>query len=94
MITYPQAALGSEISVPTLDGPVTIKVHAGTQVGEVLTLKGKGMPRFRGYGRGDLNVRLGISVPEKLTAPQKALLEQLAKEFGTDVASKNHKFHL
>ena len=94
MITYPQAALGSEITVPTLDGPVTIKVHAGTQVGEVLTLKGKGMPRFRGYGRGDLNVRLGIMVPEKLTAPQKALLEQLAKEFGTDVTAKGHKFRL
>jgi len=94
MITYPQAALGSEITIPTLDGPATIKVHAGTQVGEVLTLKGKGMPRFRGYGRGDLNIRLGISVPERLTAPQKALLEQLAKEFGTDVSSKGRKFKL
>ena len=51
------------------------------------------MPRFRGYGRGDLHVRIGVSVPEKLTAPQKALLEQLAKELGTDV-SKNHKFRL
>jgi DnaJ-class molecular chaperone len=51
------------------------------------------MPRFRGYGRGDLLVRIGVSVPEKLTSPQKALLEQLAKELGTDV-SKSHKFHL
>lgn len=93
MINYPQAALGSEITVPTLDGPTTIKVHAGTQVGEVITLKGKGMPRFRGYGRGDLNIRVGISVPEKLTASQKTLLEQLGKEFGTDVG-KGHKFRL
>jgi molecular chaperone DnaJ len=93
MINYPQAALGSEITVLTLDGPTTIKVHPGTQVGEVFTLKGKGMPRFRGYGRGDLNVRVGISVPEKLTANQKALLEQLGKEFGTDVG-KGHKFRL
>jgi molecular chaperone DnaJ len=93
MINYPQAALGSEITVPTLDGPTTIKIHPGTQVGEVFTLKGKGMPRFRGYGRGDLNVRVGISVPEKLTASQKTLLEQLGKEFGTDVG-KGHKFRL
>ncbi len=92
IITYPQAALGADIVVPTLDGPTTIKVHPGTQVGEVITLRGKGMPRFRGYGRGDLLVRIGISVPEKLTAPQKALMEQLAKEFGSDV--KGRKFRL
>jgi DnaJ-class molecular chaperone len=51
------------------------------------------MPRFRGYGRGDLLVRIGLSVPEKLTASQRALLEQLSKELGTDV-SKGHKFRL
>ncbi len=94
IITYPQAALGADISIPTLEGPTNIKVHPGTQVGETITLRGKGMPRFRGYGRGDLLVRIGISVPEKLTAPQKALLEQLAKEFGLDMASKNRKFRL
>jgi molecular chaperone DnaJ len=93
VITYPQAALGAEISVPTLEGPVTVKVHPGTQPGETITLRGKGMPRFKGYGRGDLLIRVGVSVPEKLTAPQKALLEQLAKELGSDV-SKSHKFHL
>ncbi len=94
MITYPQAALGAEITVPTLDGPATVKVHAGTQVGEVITLRGKGMPRFRGYGRGDLLVRIGISVPERLTGPQKALLEQLAKEFGSEAGSRKGKFRL
>jgi molecular chaperone DnaJ len=94
IITYPQAALGADISVPTLEGSTTIKVHPGTQVGETITLRGKGMPRFRGYGRGDLFVRIGISVPEKLTAPQRILLEQLAKEFGLDITSKNRKFRL
>jgi DnaJ-class molecular chaperone len=49
------------------------------------------MPRFRAYGKGDLMVRVGIAVPEKLTVQQKALLEQLAKEFNIDV--KSHKFH-
>jgi molecular chaperone DnaJ len=91
MITYPQAALGAEISVPTLEGPTTIKIHPGTQVGEVITLKGRGMPRFRAYGKGDIIVRIGISVPEKLTFQQRTLLEQLAKEFDTEV--KSHKFH-
>jgi molecular chaperone DnaJ len=93
LISYPQAALGAEISVPTLEGATTIKVHPGTQVGEVITLKGKGMPRFRGYGRGNLLVRIGISVPQKLTSDQRELLEQLAKEFGVDV-QKGRKFHL
>ena len=94
MITYPQAALGAEISVPTLEGPTTIKIHPGTQVGETITLRGKGMPRFRAYGRGNLNVRVGIAVPEKLTPQQRAALEQFAKELGTDVQTKNRKFHL
>ncbi len=93
MITYPQAALGADISVPTLEGSTLVKVRPGTQVGDVITLRGKGMPRFRGYGKGDLFLRIGIHVPEKLTASQKALLEQLAKEFGSDV-SKSRKFRL
>jgi molecular chaperone DnaJ len=93
IISYPQAALGGEIVVPTLEGPTTVKVRAGTQVGETLTLRGRGMPRFRGYGRGDLLIRVGIAVPEKLTPNQKALLEQLAKEFGADVG-KSRKFRI
>jgi molecular chaperone DnaJ len=90
VITFPQAALGADITVPTLEGPTAVKIHPGTQAGEVLTLKGKGMPHFRAYGKGDLNVRIGISVPEKLTSQQRALIEQLAKEFGSDV--QKHRF--
>ena len=93
MIGYPQAALGAEVSVPTLEGPITVKLHPGTQPGEVIRLKSKGMPRFRGYGKGDLVIRVGISVPEKLTQQQRALLEQLAKEFNQDVQPKSRKFH-
>jgi len=92
MITYPQAALGAEITVPTLEGPTTLKIHPGTQVGETITLRGKGMPRFRAYGRGNLNVRIVIAVPEKLTPQQRLALEQFAKELGTNVQAKNHKF--
>ena len=92
MITYPQAALGADITVPTLEGLTNLKIHPGTQVGEVIRLKGKGMPRFRAYGKGDLIIRIGISVPEKLTFQERTLLEQLAKESNTEV--KSHKFHL
>jgi len=92
MIGYPQAALGAEVSVPTLDGSATVKIKPGTQAGETIRLKGKGMPAFRGYGKGDLLVRVGISVPEKLTAKQRALLEQLAEEFNQDVRHKKNRF--
>jgi len=94
IIGYPQAALGAEVSVPTLDGPTTVKIKPGIQAGETIRLKGKGMPRFRGYGKGDLLVRVGISVPEKLTAKQRALLEQLAEEFDQDVKHRKSRFGL
>ena len=92
IIGYPQAALGSEVSVPTLDGEAAVKIKPGTQAGETIRLKGKGMPRFRGYGKGVLLVRVGISVPEKLTVKQRALLEQLSEEFGQDVRHKKSRF--
>jgi molecular chaperone DnaJ len=92
IIGYPQAALGAEVSVPTLDGSTTVKIHPGTQAGETIRLKGKGMPRFRGYGKGDLLVRVGISVPEKLTSKQRELLEQLAEEFNQDVRHGKSRF--
>jgi molecular chaperone DnaJ len=92
MISYPQAALGAEVTVSTLEGPTTVKIHSGTQPDEVIRLKGKGMPRFRGYGKGDLLIRVGVAVPEKLTPRQRALLEQLAKEFNQDAQPKSRKF--
>jgi molecular chaperone DnaJ len=93
MITYPQAALGADISVPTLEGPTVIRVHPGTQPGETIRVKSKGMPRMRGYGKGDLLIRIGVVVPDKLTSQQRNLIEQLAKEFGTDISGKK-KFRL
>jgi molecular chaperone DnaJ len=88
---YPQAALGTEVSVPTLEGNTIMKIHSGTQPGEIIKLKGKGMPRLRGYGKGDLLVRVDVGVPEKLTQKQKALLEELAKEFDQNVQPKSHR---
>lgn len=93
-IGFPQAALGAEVTVPTIDGKTDVKIRPGTQPGEIIKLKGKGMPKFRGYGRGDLLVRVDISVPEKLTSQQRTLLEQLAKEFDQNVKEKSHRLRL
>jgi molecular chaperone DnaJ len=84
-IGFPQAALGTEVMVPTLEGNTNIKIRAGTQPSEIIKLRGKGMPRFRGYGKGDLLVRVDVEVPEKLTQEQRSLIEELAEEFDQNV---------
>ena len=90
-ISYPTAVLGGEAQVPTLEGPASVRIRPGTQSGETLRLRGNGMPRFRGYGKGDLIVRVGITVPEKVTPQQRALLEQLANEMGETPQPKGHR---
>lgn len=80
-IGFPQAALGTEVTVPTIDGNTKVKIQPGTQPGETIKLRGKGMPRLQRYGKGDMIIHVNIAVPERLTQQQKALLEQLAKEF-------------
>jgi len=93
-IGFPQAALGSKITVPTLNGNTEVKIHHGTQPGDVIKLKGKGMPRLHRYGRGDLLVRIDMSVPKKLTKKQKTLIEKLASEFNQKVDTGNRFFKL
>lgn len=77
-ISFPQAALGAQIDVPTLDGKVKMRIPPGTQPGHALRLRAKGMPRFGGYGRGDQIVTIQLEVPTELTDAQRALVEQLA----------------
>jgi len=74
-VTYPEAALGAQVQVPTLNGPVTLKVPPGTQTGKTFRIKGKGAPKRSGYG--DLLVKVHVDVPGKLSREQKKLLEQL-----------------
>ena len=71
------AVLGTSIDVPTLDGPVSVKIPAGTQPDSALRLRGRGLPRFGGGARGDLFIQLQIHVPERLTDHQRHLFEQL-----------------
>lgn len=77
-VTFPEAALGAQVQVPTLDGPVTLKVPAGTTGGTTFRVKGKGAPR-RG-GHGDLLVTVQVDVPAKLSREEKRLLEELRDE--------------
>jgi molecular chaperone DnaJ len=73
------AALGGSVEVPTLDGPEEIDIKAGTQSGEARRLKGRGMPRLRGGGRGELIALLKVETPTDLTAEQAELLQKLAE---------------
>ncbi len=82
-VPVPDAALGVTAEVPTLDGSARIVVPAGTQPGTVLRVPGKGLPRHRGHGRGDLNVRVVVEVPRRLTPRERELYELLRTAGGT-----------
>ncbi len=84
-VSFPQAALGAEIEVPTLDGKVKFKIPAGTQSGKVFRLKAKGFSDLHGYGRGDELVKIVVETPKRLSARQRELLEEFAKASGEDV---------
>ena len=88
-ITFVQAALGTELEVPTLDGKVSLKIAAGTQSHKILRLKGKGLTRLGAYGRGDQLVRVILEVPSKLSGDQKDLL----RRFGEAGADSSHPMH-
>ncbi|MDN5352182.1 MAG: molecular chaperone DnaJ [Clostridiales bacterium] len=79
-ISYAQAVLGDEVTIPTIDGKVKLTIHPGTPVGKQLKLKGKGIPVLNGYGRGDQYVRVNIEVPTNLNKKQKELLEAFETE--------------
>ena len=84
-ISFPQAAVGTEIEVPTLEGKVKLKIPSGTQSGKILRLKGKGIVDLHGYGRGDQLIKVNVETPRSLTARQRELLEEFAKLDGKAV---------
>ena len=83
-INFAEAALGTEVMVPTLYGEVKLKVPAGSQSGTIFQLKDKGITHFRRSGRGDQLVKLVVITPEKLTEKQRQLFQELAKSLGQD----------
>ena len=84
-ISFPQAVFGASVQVPTLDGDVEFDVPTGTQSGERFRLRGKGMPRLRGRGSGDLYVTVQVVTPESLSDEQREALEAFAEAGGEEV---------
>ncbi|MCA1727596.1 MAG: molecular chaperone DnaJ, partial [Actinobacteria bacterium] len=77
-VTFPEAALGANVEVPTLNGPVTLKVPGGTPSGKTFRVRGKGAPRSGG-GHGDLLVTVNVDVPSKLSKKERELLQELGE---------------
>jgi molecular chaperone DnaJ len=91
-ISFVQAALGAQVEVPTLDGPVKLKVPAGTQSGKVFRMRGHGIPALNGSGRGDQHVRVVVETPTKLSKEQRELLERFAALSGEETHPKSKSF--
>ena len=91
-LSFVQVALGDNVEVPVLGGTAQLTVPAGTQPGQRLTLRGKGMPELRGRGRGDVVYEVSVEVPTRLTGRQRELLEELREVSRNEPGSKTSKF--
>jgi molecular chaperone DnaJ len=91
-ITFSQAALGATVEVPTLDGAKPLEIKRGTQAGDVIRVRGFGMPEVRGRGIGDLHVHVHVEVPKTLSAKAEQLLRELAAEEQKAVSPKRSNF--
>ncbi|MGB4206177.1 MAG: molecular chaperone DnaJ [Bacteroidales bacterium] len=94
-ISFPEAALGLSLEVPTLEGRARIRIEPGTQSGKVLRLKGKGLPSLENHGRGDLLVSINVWTPENLTKSEKEILEKLkeSSNFQPKLSGKEKNFY-
>ena len=91
-ISFPQAALGAMVEVPTLDGREQLEVPRGSQSGDVLRIKGRGMPDIGGRGRGDELVEIVIDTPRHLTSRQEELLREFAEIEHLQVSPRRKSF--
>jgi molecular chaperone DnaJ len=78
-LSFPDAAFGTNVEVPTIDGRAKIKIPAGTQSGKVFRLKGKGFPAVNSYEKGDQLVHINVWTPQTLTSEERAVLEKLGR---------------
>jgi molecular chaperone DnaJ len=83
-ISFPQAALGAEIEIPAIDGPVSLKIPEGTQSGRELRIRSRGVPYLNEKGRGDLVVKVVVQIPKKLSRAQRELVSQLAESLAVE----------
>ena len=91
-ISIIQAALGAEVEAPTLEGKTDLEIQPGTQSGDVLRLRGLGLPRLGGGPRGDLLVRIFVEVPTRLTDEQREILQRFAEVSGDDITPRRRGF--
>jgi molecular chaperone DnaJ len=91
-ITFVTAALGDTIDVPTLNGSQKYDIPPGTQTGQYFRIKGEGVPRLRGQGRGDLQFKVVVVTPKKLTEEQKDLLREFAQLSGENMHGEHESF--
>ena len=91
-ISFTEAALGTETTVPTLDGKVKMKVTQGTQSGRIFRLKGKGLPNLRGYGQGDEYVKIIVETATNLNKEQEELLRKFAESRGENLDPLSKSF--
>ncbi len=90
-ISFPQAALGAEVEVPTLTGKSVLKIDPGTQPGKLLKMKGKGIRHLNYSGSGDQIVRVNVAIPQKLNSKEKDLIKQLAEMPNVKTSSEDEK---
>src|SRR5205085_2965584 len=81
-VSFPTAALGGKVDVPTPEGTVSLKIPAGSEDGKLLRIKGRGAPRLSGSGKGDVLARVRIQVPKRVNKKERELLEELQKAVG------------
>jgi molecular chaperone DnaJ len=91
-LTMTEAALGTTIRVPTLDGDTDLEFEPGTQPGEIRVLRGRGMPVLQGFGRGDQRVLVNVQVPRRLSEQQRNLLEEFERSAGEDTYRRDEGF--
>lgn len=84
-VNIAQATLGTDVEVPTVDGPAILNIPAGTQPGKVLRMRGKGVPHLRSLGRGDQLVVVNVEIPKRLNSDQRELFMKLAESLGSEV---------
>ena len=92
-ISFPDAVLGANVEIPTVEGNVKIHIDEGTQSGKILRLRGKGVPDVNGYGRGDLLVNVQVFVPKNVTKDEKKILEKLQESESFKPKSQNGFFN-
>jgi molecular chaperone DnaJ len=78
LVSYPQLVLGADIEVPAVHGSLRVRIPPGTQSGQMLQLRGRGLPRVNGGGTGDLHIRVQLWTPSSISPEEEALLKQLA----------------